>query len=296
MKNFRWKNSFLARLGLTAGVLLLTQHAFAAGTTAGTDINNLATVSYEVGTVLQPVVESAPGVGNDVPGVGNGTITTFMVDNRVDFSLTQVGSTNTIVTPGQTDAYLEFLLTNDGNLPQDFNLALIPLASGDGPVNTTFTDTDVELANLRIRVGNGGGVPVLTDLPYGDEIAVGATVTVYVFGDADLLLGLVNNDVANYELTATVAAAGTALTLGTDLVDDVGNPDTAAVEVVFAEGGAIGDGVLEVRDGFVVFGSRADCQQGGHGYFGSVQSHDEPESNSGCSCRVHDYDHQQWRR
>ena len=209
-------------------------------------------VSYEVGTVLQDVVESAPGAGNSVPGAGNGTATSFVVDNRVDFSLAQVGTAHTTVTPGQTDAFVEFLLSNDGNSPQDFIMAVSQLNTGDGLVNT-LDDSNVDMANLRVRVGNGGGVPVLTDLAYGDEIAPDTTVTVYVFGDADLILGLVNGDVANIELSATVAAAGAALSPGAPLNDDVLNADTAGLEVVFAEGGAVlGDGVVTDRDGFEV--------------------------------------------
>jgi len=251
MNGKRKKDSFLMKLGMSAAVLLFSQHVLAVGTTAGTDVDNLATVAYDVGAVAQQVVESAPGAGNSTPGVGNGVITTFVVDNRVDFSLVQVGTAHTIVTPGDSDAFVEFLLSNDGNSAQDFNMAVTQLASGDGAVNT-LVDTDVDMANLRIRVGNAGGVPVLGDLAYGDEIAADAAVTVYVFGDADLVLGLVNGDVANLELSATVAAAGTALTLGADLTDDILNPDTAGLEVVFAEGGALGDGVESDRDGFEV--------------------------------------------
>lgn len=245
------KGSFLVKLGMSAAVLLLSQHALAVGTTAGTDVDNLATVTYEVGTVLQDVVESAPGAGNAVPGAGNGTVTTFVVDNRVDFSLVQVGAAHTSVTPGQTDAFVEFLLSNDGNSAQDFNMVVTQLNTGDGLVNT-LDDSNVNMANLRIRVGNGGGAPVLADLAYGDEIAEDTAVTVYVFGDADLILGLVNGDVANIELSATVAAAGAALSEGTALTDDVLNVDTAGLEVVFAEGGVLGDGVESDRDGFLV--------------------------------------------
>jgi uncharacterized repeat protein (TIGR01451 family) len=250
MESMNWKGSFIVKLGVSTAVLLLSQQALAVGTSAGTDVDNLATVSYEVGAVLQDVVESAPGAGNSVPGVSNGTVTTFVVDNRVDFSLTQVGSAHTTVTPGQTDAFVEFLLSNDGNSAQDFNMAVSQLNTGDGLVNT-LDDSNVDMANLRVRVGNGGGVPVLGDLPYGDEIAADTVVTVYVFGDADLILGLVNGDVANIELSATVAAAGGA-GLGTDLSDDLANPDTAGLEVVFAEGGVLGDGIETDRDGFLV--------------------------------------------
>ncbi len=250
MNSMKWKGSFILKLGISTAALLLSQHALAVGTAAGTDVDNLATVTYEVGLVLQDVVESAPGLGNAVPGAGNGTITTFVVDNRVDFSLVQVGAAHTTVTPGQTDAFVEFLLSNDGNSAQDFNMLVTDLNTGDGLVNL-LDDSNVNLANLRIAVGNGGGVPLLTDLPYGDEIAADTAVTVYVFGDADLVLGLVNGNVANIELSATVAAAGGA-GLGADLSNDLLNPDTAGLEVVFAEGGVLGDGIESDRDGFLV--------------------------------------------
>lgn len=256
MNGFKFKGSWFAKLSASTLVLLLTQHAFAAGTTAGTAIDNLATVSYDVNTVAQTVIESAPGAGNANPGVGAGTITTFVVDNRVNFTLAQVGTAHTTVNSGDTDAFVEFTLTNDGNSAQDFNMSVLQLASTDTAVNTLL-DTDVDMANLRIRVGNGGGVPVLGDLPYGDEIAEDTTVTVYVFGDADVLLGLVDGDVANLELSATVAEAGTANTLGADLTDDISNPDSAAEENVFVEGGgvALGDGIELARDGFLVAGA-----------------------------------------
>jgi len=233
--------------------LFFSQLAFAVGTDAGTDVDNLATVNYEVNANAQQAIESAPGAGNSVPGAGNGTTTTFVVDNRVDFSLVQVGGVHTSVTPGDTDAVVEFLLTNVGNSAQDFRMTVTNLASTD-PAVFTLLDTDVDLNNLRIRVGNAGGgaAPVLTDLDYADELAEDGSVRVFVYGDADLVLGLVNNDVANIELSATVAAAGTASALGADLSDDVGNPDTAGLEVVFAEGSALGDGIETDQHGFIV--------------------------------------------
>lgn len=255
------RGSFFVKLGMSVGVLLLslTQQAFAAGTAAGTAIDNLATVTYEVGNVLQDVVESAPGAGNAVPGAGAGTITTFVVDNRVDFSLTQVGATNTIVAPGQADAFVEFVLRNDGNSAQDFLMAILELGSGDGAVNATFTDTDVNLNNMRVRVGdsvlNGGAPPTTSSPDFVDELAPDDEVTIYVYGDADVILGLVNNDVANIELSAEVRAASGVVggPVGGVVTDDVNNADTAGLEVVFAEGGlVIGDGIVTERDGFVL--------------------------------------------
>ncbi len=95
MKILREKCSFIVKLGMTAAVLLFTQHALAAGTTAGTDVDNMATVNYSVGGNPLTEIESSP-TGNTTPGA-NGTVTTFVVDNRVDFTLAQVGAAHTAV-------------------------------------------------------------------------------------------------------------------------------------------------------------------------------------------------------
>ncbi|MCZ6772859.1 MAG: hypothetical protein O7G83_12915, partial [Proteobacteria bacterium] len=251
MKTLKEKCSFIVRLGMTAAVLLFAQHALAAGTTAGTDVDNMATVDYIVGGVAQTEIESSP-TGNSTPG-SFGTLTTFVVDNRVDFTLVQVGAAHTTVGPGETDAFVEFLLTNTGNSAMDFRLVTTQLGSADGAVNG-LVDTNVDMSLVRVRVGNGGGVPVLGDLAYVDEILEDASVTIYVFADAGV--ALVDNDIANLELEGTAAAAGLALTLGGDLSDDAGSADLpAVVDVVFANGvvaPGLGDGTESDRDGFDV--------------------------------------------
>lgn len=254
MNKLKEKSGFVVKLGMTAAVLLFTQHALAAGTTAGTDIINLATVNYDVGGNPQTLIESSP-TGNATAGATNGEDTTFKVDNRVDFTLVQVGAAHTDVAPGDTDDFVEFLLTNEGNAPMDFRLVATQLGSGDGAVNT-FVDTDVDMSNLRVRAGNGGGAPVLGDDDFIDEIAPDATVTIYVFADTGV--ALVHDDIANLELVATAAAAdGIGGSLGLDLADGAGSGDDPdAVDIVFANGALvlpdIGDGTEADRDGFRV--------------------------------------------
>jgi uncharacterized repeat protein (TIGR01451 family) len=253
MKTLKEKCSFIVRLGMTATVLLFAQHALAAGTTAGTNVDNMATVNYNVGGNAQTEIESSP-TGNTAPGANNGTVTTFKVANRVDFTLVQVGAAHTQVAPAENDAFVEFTLTNTGNSDMDFRLVATQLGSGDGAVNG-LVDTDVDMANVRVRAGNGGGVPALGDLAFVDEIAEDASVTIYVFADAGA--GLVDSDIANLELVATAAAAdGVGGTLGADLVDDAGvADDPAVVDIVFANGvvaPGLGDGTESDRDGFEV--------------------------------------------
>ena len=237
------------RLGMTVAALLFAQQSLAAGTTAGTDIDNLATVAYDVGGNTQTPIESAPGAGNSVPGVGQGTLTTFVVDNRVDFTLTPVG-THKIVNPGETDAFVEFTLTNTGNSAQDFRMVATNLASTD-PAVFGLLDTDADMLNLRVRVDNDANGVTLADLDYADELGEDASVTLYVFVDADVTV--VNGDIANVDLEVTAADAGVASTLGSDTTDDAGNADDpTVVQNVLAEGGALGDGTLNVQHGFQV--------------------------------------------
>ena len=71
-------------------------------TTAGTSINNRATVNYSVAGLAQAPIESSP-TGNVTPGIGAGVDTAFVVDNMINLTVTEVSGNNTVVTNG-TDA------------------------------------------------------------------------------------------------------------------------------------------------------------------------------------------------
>lgn len=237
---------------MMAIVLLFTQHALAAGTDAGVTIANQAQVDYDVGGIGQTFILSDPG-GNTVPGAGSGAATTdFVVDNRVDFTLVETGDLfHTSVLPGEQNAFVQFLLTNTGNSTQDFRLVASNLAAGavDG-----LTDT-VDMNNLEIYVdADGSGSPdLINDLDFVDELIEGASVNIYVVGDADVLF--VAGDIANVDLDAIVADAGGAPGLGGDTAQDnaIAN-GLLTVEVVFGDDGtgAPGDGVETAEDGFSV--------------------------------------------
>jgi uncharacterized repeat protein (TIGR01451 family) len=250
MKRNPKRISWFAGLIASAMVVMLSQHAVAAGTTAGTTISNQAQVDYSVGGAAQTFILSDPA-GNSVPGGASGAqATAFVVDNRVDFTLVESGAIgHTIVTPGQNGAIIQFTLANDGNLIQDFRLVATNLVGG---VVATVTDT-VDMNNVQVYVdNNGNGLETGVDQNFVEELAVGDSVDIYVVADADLLF--TNGDGANINLQAVVAGAGAA-GIGTDLVNDSGNPDAAlTVQVVFAEGGglALGDGILDAQDGYVV--------------------------------------------
>ncbi len=243
--------SLLARLGLTAAAMLLTQQALALGTDAGTTVSNLATVVYEVNGNLQTGIESDPN-GNSTPGANQGTSTDFLVDRRVDFTLIEVdGAHTTPVAPGDADVITAFTLTNNGNAIMDFRLSVADFA---GAVHGIADSTD--LGNYRIRVANGdgaGGVPDLaTDLDYVDELAEDAVVEIYVFADAPLTVA--DGQYANIQLTATAAddvnAAPTPGSLDPDLAEDPGVDDPTEIESVFAD--IDNNGFEQAEDGYEI--------------------------------------------
>src|SRR5215510_13382283 len=105
------------RVGLACvalGAIAVSQQALAVGTAANTSIDNRATVNFQVGGVAQTPIESSP-TGNSTAGVGNGANTSFLVDNRVDLTVTEVGGAATTVGAGATNVVTTFRVTNTGN-------------------------------------------------------------------------------------------------------------------------------------------------------------------------------------
>ena len=239
------------RPGSIALVLLFSQQAFATGTAAGVTIANQAQVDYDVGGNAQELILSDPN-GNSTPGLASGALaTTFLVDNRVDFTLVEFGVAGaTLVNPGQRAAVTTFELTNTGNSTQDYNLAVVNLVSG---VVNGNTDT-AEMSNLRVFADTDGtGTWTSDDKIFVDELVEDASILVFVVVDASI--SLVDADVGNIEVTATTHDAGGATTLGDLTTDDAASADsTTTVEVVFADDGAgsIGDGLEVAADGYLV--------------------------------------------
>ncbi len=225
------KLKLMASAGGVAVAMLGAAPAFAAGTTAGSSIINTASVNYTVGGVAQAQINAA---------------NTITVDRRVNLTVAEVGNATTNVAPGSTAQVTTFTVTNTSNAPLDLLLTTSQPAGGtaahggtdnfDVTTPTTFVDT------------NGNGVyDAGTDLAatFLDEIAADAVRTVFIV--AAIPAGRVNGDVAEVNLIAQAAAAGTAGSAGTALTETAG-ANTAGVDTVFgdAAGTATGD---VARDG-----------------------------------------------
>ena len=119
-------------IALLSITLLPIKSVHADGTLAGTDISNIVIVNYKINGNQQSPIESSPN-GNSTPGIGNGQVTKFKVDRKIDLSVT--GATTTNVIPGELLSTATFTLLNEGNDIQEFQLL------ADGSVTTDEFDT-----------------------------------------------------------------------------------------------------------------------------------------------------------
>jgi len=236
MNLVKGKPGLIFRLGAMFAALLLGQQAIAAGTRAGTDIENTASVDYFVGGVDQA----------DIPS----NTVTFVVDRRVDFDLVALGSALVEVAPGETNAWFDFLLTNDSNSDLDFTIDLAQLV-GDlvRGVSDDGTMATVDYAVNSVSENNQPGTPVdpaRNGAQFVDELAADDSIRIRVFGDA--AAAMANGQVAGVQLDATAGTPGTSGVEGVALVDTT---DTdAGIDNVFAD--EDNDGVESDVDGFIV--------------------------------------------
>ena len=206
----------------TAIALLMSQQALAAGTLAGTGVNNTASVAYSVGGVPQSAV--------------NSNTATFLVDRRINLAVAELGGAATVVAPGAQNQVTTFTVTNSTNFTQDFRL----LATQDANAATTaFADTDsFDGASVRIFVdnltsGTVGSYDAADTAVYIDELAPDSTRTVFVV--VNVPAGLIDQSTAGVSLTAVAAEAGTANTMGSDSTQTAGVDNPLAMDTVFGD-------------------------------------------------------------
>ena len=216
------------------------QQALAVGTAASTAINNRATVNYTVGSVAQTLIESSP-TGNAVPGANNGADTSFVVDNKVDLTVSEVSGANEVVNPGQANVVAVLRVTNTGNAAQAYQLAATNNTGG-----ALFGNTDnADVANLRVFVDSNNDGIYQSGSDTATSIAtLAADANVRVFIVADVPVTATNGQFANARLTASTAVNNTPATLVTQTA---GAENPAAVDIVFADGAGTGDAVRDGR-------------------------------------------------
>lgn len=126
-------NKFLVLIG-SFGLAMGSSAVFAGGTTAGTQIQNTATVTY-----------STTSGGSTISATA--TSNTITVQELILSTLTNLESGDVAVTTPETTAAMKFRLTNNGNGNEAFLLNTSQPSSGD--------DFDVTLTNIYVDDGDG---------------------------------------------------------------------------------------------------------------------------------------------
>jgi uncharacterized repeat protein (TIGR01451 family) len=212
-------------------IIGFVSQSHAVGTAAGTQVDNQATLSYSVGGTPQiPVTSDDPNQG------GANDATSFIVDTKIDVTVTWQDGANVQVAPGQDGAtplpnppsVLEFLVTNEGNADfQDFALSSANLG-GD----------DFDPSSVLIFVDDGDGIynPALDTATFIDELSsdpAGSANEITVFVVGSIPSTQTNGQTSNIALIATAhdAAGGAAGALGA-----LTSADTLDNDIVFGAG------------------------------------------------------------
>lgn len=157
--------------------------AFAAGTQAGTQIENVATASY-----------TPPGDTNAVTIESNKVI--LKVDELLDVKVAWEDPARVVVTSPSSAQKLKYTVTNTGNGPEKFALTTNAAVGGD-----QFDPTVVQI--YLDSNGNGGYDEGIDVIYSGNEPEIAPDGNVTVFVSSNIPSGRADGDLGNVELIAT---------------------------------------------------------------------------------------------
>lgn len=209
--------------------MLWASGAWALGTTAGTSIDNSATLSFSAGGVPQSTVLAMP--------------TTFVVDKKIDMVLEINDANHVPGALGQQNVVTTFSFKNEGNSDERFNFHVKNLLNNEDSDNTDTTANDTKnVSNMVISCSytDQNGDPQTTTGAAGADIVIftneDSTATCTV--SATLPTGVSDGEVMNIELNATAYSNATTAEVETTGVDTQAGPP----DVVFADGMTVKNG------------------------------------------------------
>ncbi len=208
--------SRFCRLPIFFALVALGSESLAAGTPAGTVIENTATVSFDVGGTPLSV---------------DSNTTTLTVDERIDVTVT-VQSPQVLVAANDMNRELLFTVTNTGNGTETFQLAIDSVIAGNDfdpvpAVPAIYFDTD---GSGDFNVGDQAYTPGSNDpVLLADE-------SVDVFLINDIPGTVLNGQIGRSELTAT-SATGT----GAPGTEFAGQGDNGVDAIIGTTGGEAAD-------------------------------------------------------
>ena len=238
------KTTLKCLLGASALTFISAGTAHAAGTQAGTNVQNTFTLEYTVGTTPQPTIDSSPSCVASATTTCTNDPTDFTVDRLID--LTVVSNGDTTVVPGAADQELVFLLTNEGNDLQDYVLSLVNEAGDEfdttGLNITYYFDDGVagfgpgDIAGTAYTYTPGSGENTETIYPTGSIDPAATSPQIWVVVDSDIPGAVDDLDEADITLVADTATDGTTGAAAVLVVADTGgNTLTGAAENVLAD-------------------------------------------------------------
>jgi uncharacterized repeat protein (TIGR01451 family) len=216
----------MKRLQWIAALLLLgSTGLFAGGTTAGTQIDNSATLSYTAGGGTAETV--------------NSNTDTFLVDKKIDFTVTNDDGDQVPVLAGAQDQNTTWTVANTGNADQNFTLSSSNLPDG----SKIYGNEDNEDTGLQsIYYSTDGGT---TWTQYNGKIVIAKDANISVRVASDIPAGQQENGkVMNIALKATAVKAN-----GTTENATSGADHKNAVDTVLADGHGTDDNNHNTKDG-----------------------------------------------
>lgn len=234
MKN---KLKLIALTPVAAVVMAMTSQSHAAGTTAGTQINNKATLNFSVGGVPQPVIESSPA-GNLTPGVAQGADTSFLVDRRLNLTVATTNTAPVAVGLGNPNMVTSFSVTNSTNDTIDVILSNVAGMPAGSLGATGADDADFINGVCTMHATAADAAANTSAITRLDNVAADASSPVFVRCDIQPLTALApqtfaawNNRVNVVSLVGQAAVAGG----GAAYVQDTGADVAGVVQNVFGD-------------------------------------------------------------
>ncbi|MEM8694419.1 MAG: hypothetical protein AAGE05_00165 [Pseudomonadota bacterium] len=207
--------------------VLIAPTAHAAGTLAGTPIENTATATYDEG-------------GTTIT-VDSNTVS-LIVDEILDIAVSSANPGDVTASPDEDDVVLSFTVTNGGNGPEPVLLTIDPNIGGD--------DFDPDTVTLYIDTDGNGSYDAGTDTLYSASTPPtfdpDQTITVFVLGDMPTAA---DGDRSEVGLTGTAATgSGTPGTVFAGQGESGGNAVVGATSATASDSGfyAIVDADLDL--------------------------------------------------
>lgn len=200
-------------------------------TPADTPVSNTFTLSYDVGGVTQPPIDSSD------PGDPNGP-TVFTVDRLIDLTVESLGDEN--AAPGAVNEILVYSLQNLGNDDQAYSLTAIEETAGD-TIDTDDPADSTPVIQYYIDDGDGvyepgAGDGALVTYDPANPPVLGADDVLWVVVTQDIPVGAVDGNTADVTLLADTLNPTAPFA---ETVNDTDGNDAntaAAAENVFIDG------------------------------------------------------------